>query len=137
LRPHAEVALELAPDLAELRLYADASLGEAVHNLIDNAANAQAETGQRDAVTVAAHRAGDELVIEVADRGPGMPAALRAGAGQAPRPPGPATRSGGMGIGLVLARSAADHHGGTLAFLPRPGGGTLARLTIPLRNVQP
>lgn len=137
LRPHAEVALDLAPDLAEQRLYADASLAEAVHNLIDNAANAQRASGQGEAVTVTAQRSAGELVIEVADRGPGMSAALRAEAGQAPRPAGTAIRSGGMGIGLMLARSAADHHGGTLGFLPRPGGGTLARLTIPLRNIQP
>ncbi|NMF91244.1 sensor histidine kinase, partial [Aromatoleum petrolei] len=78
-------------------------------------------------------RAGDAVVIEVADRGAGIPELVRETARH-----GPLTeRPEGMGVGLFLAYVAVEHHGGTLDFRPRPGGGTVARLAIPLRSARP
>jgi len=37
-----------------------------------------------------------------------------------------------MGVGLMLAHAAVEHHGGGLDFLARPGGGTIARVVVPL-----
>lgn len=39
---------------------------------------------------------------------------------------------GGLGIGLPLARAIAAAHGGGVDYSPRPGGGSLFRLRIPL-----
>lgn len=131
LRPHAAAVLHCDAGTAAAPIVADASLGEALHNLLDNAANANRDAGHADAsVEVRAALAGAGLVVDVADRGTGMPA--RAGEAM---PQGPlADRPAGMGIGLVLAYGAVEHHGGTLSFHPRPGGGTIARLAIPLQE---
>lgn len=131
LRPHASATLSSDETLAGAEIVADASLGEALQNLIDNAANANAEAGATG-VDIDAARAGDELVIAVADRGHGMPEAVRATVRH-----GPFTeRPEGMGVGLFLSHVAVEHHGGTLDFLPRPGGGTVARLVIPLKSAR-
>ncbi|WP_244860919.1 ATP-binding protein [Aromatoleum petrolei] len=132
LRPHASAVVRRDDALAGAEIVADASLGEALHNLIDNAANANAGVGAKG-VEISVGRAGDAVVIEVADRGAGIPELVRETARH-----GPLTeRPEGMGVGLFLAYVAVEHHGGTLDFRPRPGGGTVARLAIPLRSARP
>jgi signal transduction histidine kinase len=37
----------------------------------------------------------------------------------------------GVGLGLYEARAIARRHGGTLIYLPRPGGGSEFRISIP------
>lgn len=135
LRPHASALLECTRDAAAVSIVADASLAEALHNLIDNAVNANTKIGRAEAVELDAHLEGDRLVVEVADRGPGMPDAVRDAmrrtlpGGQAFEEP-----ASGMGVGLLLAQVAIEHHGGRLDFRPRPDGGTIARLAIPSQD---
>ena len=38
----------------------------------------------------------------------------------------------GTGLGLTLVREAAELHGGTITLEPADGGGTTARLILPL-----
>ena len=40
--------------------------------------------------------------------------------------------SRGLGLGLAIVDRIARMHGGTFDLLPRAGGGTLARVAIPL-----
>lgn len=130
LRPHASAVIRRDSALAGTEIVADASLGEALHNLIDNAANANADAGGTADVDIEAVRSGERLVIDVGDRGSGISDGVRETAQL-----GPLTgRSGGMGVGLFLAHAAVEHHGATLDFLPRPGGGTIARLIIQLKS---
>ena len=131
LRPAALLRLELAPELALSAIVADASLGEAVQNLIDNAANANAAAGHgTEAVVVRGWLADAMLHVEVADCGSGLSPERVAAARHAPS----ASHSSGMGVGLMLAHAAVEHHGGHLSFHSRPGGGTIARLALPLRT---
>lgn len=130
LRPAAVLRLDLAPELALQGVVADASLGEALQNLIDNAANANAAAGQAtEAVEVRGRLAEGALRVEVADRGPGLSPERVVAARHAPS----GSHSSGMGVGLMLANAAVEHHGGQLSFHSRPGGGTIARLVLPLR----
>lgn len=131
LRPHARAALSIPVPLHAARIVADASLAEALHNLIDNAANVNAKAGQaRAPVGVKAQVSGGDFVVEVSDQGGGIPAAVCDAARKGPL----AGSASGMGLGLFLAYSAVEHHGGTLGFTIGSNGGTIARLSIPLQE---
>ncbi|THF61037.1 HAMP domain-containing histidine kinase [Pseudothauera rhizosphaerae] len=127
LRPHVPARLTCAESLAGERIVADATLGEALHTLINNAADASP-----GAVEIEAGLADGALRVEVRDRGPGIAPALQAELGRAPL----GAHEDGMGIGLFLAHAALARLGGTLALLPRAGGGTIARLSVPLERIR-
>jgi two-component system, OmpR family, osmolarity sensor histidine kinase EnvZ len=77
----------------------------------------------------------DEVVLDVADRGPGIARA------DVERLKQPFTRAGeartredgaaGAGLGLAIVDRIARLHGGRLDLLPRAGGGTIARVVLP------
>ncbi len=102
-----------------------------VTNLIDNAL---AYGSPPVDVTMVA--AGGRLVLEVADRGPGI------APGDVERLKQPFTRASaartnaggvaGAGLGLAIVDRIARLHGGSFDLLSRDGGGTLARVSIPL-----
>ncbi|MET0399053.1 MAG: ATP-binding protein [Longimicrobiaceae bacterium] len=87
-------------------------------------------------VDLAAHRDGDRLVFEVADRGPGIPAA------EAERVFSPFYRAsraqpdvGGAGLGLSISRRLAEAQGGSLIYEPRPAGGSVFRFAVPAADL--
>ena len=102
----------------------DETLGQALMNLLNNAADA---SGNK--VEVEARWTADSATIDVMDRGPGFPEEMLESAGNAffsTKEPG-----SGRGLGLFLARAAVDRIGGELQFLRREGGGSIARLLVP------
>ena len=130
LRPGAALAIGAGAAAAGAVIVADASLGEALHNLIDNAANANIRAGNRGApVELGVQREGGMVVIDVLDRGPGLEPGRVEAARHAPL----GAHAEGMGVGLMLAHAAIEHHGGRLEFRSRPGGGTIARMLIPVQ----
>ncbi|MEM6491281.1 MAG: ATP-binding protein, partial [Pseudomonadota bacterium] len=103
-----------------------ALLGQALANLLDNAAAYAAPAGSRVVVT-----AGPGL-LSVADDGPGVPAEHRVRATER-RARLDASRSRvGAGLGLSLAAAAARAHGGALSLEDGlDGRGLTARITLP------
>jgi two-component system osmolarity sensor histidine kinase EnvZ len=109
---------------------AQMAVRRAISNLIDNAL--RYSSGPIEIET----RAENALaVVEVRDRGPGIPEA------DAERMKRPFTRleaarsdAGGSGLGLAIVDRVARMHGGRLELLPREGGGLVARLTLTLRG---
>jgi two-component system sensor histidine kinase TctE len=102
-------------------------LREAVMNLVDNAIT---HAGSGAVATISAVCAGTEAVVEVADTGPGVRAAERAGL---VRRFGRASRAGGgAGLGLTIVAEIVEMFGGRLD-LPEPDGasGFVARITLP------
>ena len=99
----------------------------ALRNLIDNAVK------YGGCARVSVRAAGDSIAIEVADRGPGIPEAALGDVQEAfVRLESSRNRAtGGSGLGLTLARSAAQAHGGSLELENRPEGGLLARILLP------
>jgi len=94
---------------------------EVVVNLVDNAIAA----GPPVHATVRA--SGGRLVIEVADRGPGIPEEDRERIFE----PFFTGKTQGTGLGLAVVRRVIEQHGGTIAVLANPGGGALFRAEIP------
>jgi signal transduction histidine kinase len=95
-------------------------------NLVRNAVEASPANGT---VELSVEADGGAAVLTVLDRGPGLPAEARARLFE----PFCTTKAGGTGLGLALARKAALAHGGGLTVGDREGGGTAARLSLPLR----
>jgi two-component system sensor histidine kinase KdpD len=129
------VEVHIEPDCPDL--WTDPSLTlEILVNLLENAARMAEGT-----LTFSAGPDSPERVrIEVIDRGPGMSPALRSllgSAGIAPRKMGAAAGdSTSGGLGLRIAVSLAEANGGALSLLDRPGGGTIARLTLPAAHYE-
>lgn len=72
-------------------------------------------------------------IVEVADRGPGIPEERMEEVFQPFRrlEPSRSRATGGFGLGLTIARTIARAHGGDVTLSPRPGGGLTARLALP------
>ena len=133
------LAADLKLEGSELRLhrndppcvyFGDAvALERVLANLMKNAV--QHSNGKP--IDVDLHCKAEEVAIEIRDRGPGIPpeesqAVFRpfhrlGSAG--------AQASGGSGLGLAIANQLAQKHGWKIELLPRDGGGTRARLSLP------
>jgi signal transduction histidine kinase len=71
--------------------------------------------------------------LDVCDRGSGIPDELRERIFEPFfRAPGTRESDGGVGLGLALVRSIAEHHKGQVSCQPRPGGGSRFSLMLPL-----
>jgi K+-sensing histidine kinase KdpD len=102
--------------------------GQLLDNLVENAAK---HTPSGCAITVRAHREARASVIEVSDRGPGLPDG----------PPeqvfakffqGSRTKAGGVGLGLTVCRAIAHAHGGRIEAARQPTGtGCVFRVWFP------
>lgn len=99
-------------------------------NLIDNG------IAYGGGVEIGVDRSGDDAEVRIADRGPGLPAAQLEAMFQ-PFERGEPSRNrstGGIGLGLSIARAIAQEHGGTLILQQRDGGGLEAVCRLPIRS---
>jgi two-component system, OmpR family, osmolarity sensor histidine kinase EnvZ len=108
--------------------FAPLAVRRAIGNLVNNALRHAGEP-----VEIATSAGGGYAVVEVLDRGPGIPAS------EVERLKRPFTRlddargGGGAGLGLAIVERIARVHGGRLEFEQRQGGGLVARLSLALR----
>ncbi len=98
-------------------------LGQVFLNLLLNACEAQPGGGQ---VGVKGWRDKEAVRVEIADRGPGVPAAEVARIFE----PFYSTKQS-TGLGLSICHSIVRQHGGELTVKDRPGGGALFELRFP------
>jgi two-component system sensor histidine kinase KdpD len=108
-------------------------LEQVVINLVENAMKYAPLASTIDVSASASDR---EVVVEVADRGPGIPS------GEEDRIfdkfyRGSFAREGGVGLGLTICRGIVEAHGGRIWAENRSGGGALFRFSIPLPDQQP
>lgn len=78
-----------------------------------------------------AQRQGERIVISVRDHGPGVDAEHLNQLGE-PFYRAPGQTAQGHGLGLAIARRAAERHGGSLILANHPEGGFIASLDLPL-----
>src|SRR4029450_3882267 len=90
--------------------------------------NAVKYTDRPDAIELSAEARGGELVIEVTDEGPGVPAeALGRIFHRFARADAARSRTkGGVGLGLAIVEAIAKGHGGRCAGTPAPEGSTFS-----------
>ena len=112
----------------------DVLIGQVLINLIDNVVKYTSADSPMDVIV---DDTGGAVVIEVADRGPG----LRPGEEQLifekfhRAEGGPSVR--GAGLGLAICRGIVRAHGGRIWAENRPGGGLSVRFSLPVKDVPP
>lgn len=99
-----------------------------VGNLVDNALEAVAGTDPPRTVTVLVFEAAGEVLVRVADTGPGLAARDVAAAFRR----GWSTKEPGRGVGLSLVRQVVDRHGGRYEVTAAPGGGAVVSVRLPV-----
>ena len=119
--------IKWTPDRTVPKVTCDAArIAQALSCLVGNAI--RYSSGEVDVSTALE---GDVVEVEVADRGPGMPASFDAHLFVSH-----SNGSGMTGLGLPMARQIVEMHGGRLWFENRPGGGTVFHLTLPVKARQ-
>jgi signal transduction histidine kinase len=108
-------------------------LHQVLFNLVENAVRFTPDGGE---VTLSARRENGSIEIAVADTGTGIPPE------HLPRlferfyraDPARARGDGGTGIGLAIARSVVEAHGGTIRAESEPGRGSVFTFDLPAAN---
>lgn len=124
-----ERGIELRVDLPEVQVTVDSDLlVSVVTNLLHNAVDAVAHLDPaRRVVAVAATTDAEAWTLTIEDAGPGIPEAIRSRLFQ----PFVSGRSGGVGLGLAIARQFTQLHGGTLEVGASELGGARFAVSIP------
>ncbi len=112
-------------------------MDQVLTNLIENAVR---YTPSESPIEVSAQIDGEQMVISISDRGPGIPQAdkerifdkfyrvLGAQRNAATVP--------GSGLGLAVSKGLVEAHGGHIWVEDRPGGGSIFRFTLPVRKAE-
>jgi PAS domain S-box-containing protein len=126
VKKNVQLQSDLSP-LPAVTCYA-AKINQVVLNLVANAIDACTEGGM---VTVLSRAAGDEVIIEVIDNGPGIAPEIR----DKIFDPFFTTKSPGQGtgLGLSISHGIVQDHGGRIEVESTPGLGTCFRVFLPRR----
>jgi signal transduction histidine kinase len=121
-----DLAVELAPDLGPVRLSPEAVAG-ILSNLVENARKYAPSSGAGEPILIRTRRDRRGVVLEVADRGPGIPPEERERIFEAfYRIGNESTRTTrGTGLGLHLVRLHAESVGARVGVRAREGGGSV------------
>ncbi|MCW4148019.1 MULTISPECIES: ATP-binding protein [Halomonadaceae] len=122
LRPDVSHQLDIASRRGRPWLAVDATLDQALTNLLNNAADANPED-----IAIGLDWHSDRVVIDIRDHGPGVAMSIADQLGDTFI----STKSKGMGIGLFLTHATINRFGGGVSLYNHPEGGTLTEVTLP------
>lgn len=122
LRPWVPLRVHCAGPLPPPTVSAPQTVGQTLISLLNNAADACPQ-----GVDLAGRWDARRVIIEIRDRGPGLPPELAQKAGQAFF----TTKEGGAGVGLLLANATLERLGGQVTLSRDPQGGTCTRVDLP------
>jgi two-component system sensor kinase FixL len=111
---------------AELVMADRVQIQQVLINLMRNAIEAMRDGARRE-LMVRASRLGPDVVVEVADTGPGIAEDIA----QRLFKPFVTSKTAGMGIGLSISKRIVEAHGGTIAAFRNENGGATFRFTLP------
>ncbi|RJS93496.1 ATP-binding protein [Salinisphaera sp. Q1T1-3] len=123
-RPEIELDTQAWSPLAASAVRHDPALAQALHNLLDNAADA-ARAAARPRLQLGRREQHRHIELTIDDPGP-------AAAERLSRAEQPSTKPDGLGLGLPLARASLARLGASLVFEATPDGGTRTRIVVPL-----
>ena len=126
---HDDLKLELAPNLPAVWL-SEGCIDGILTNLVENARKYAPPATTGEPILIRSRWSGEEALLEVADRGPGVPAEERELVFDAfYRVGSEATRTTtGTGLGLHLVRLHAEKAGAKVSVHQRDGGGSIFRV---------
>jgi nitrogen fixation/metabolism regulation signal transduction histidine kinase len=126
LRPH--VSLALAPGNPVIQ-GEPTRLRQVIHNLLQNAIDAQAESPD-PAYDIGVEVRGDELALSIGDRGGGFPDDVVRHAFE----PYVTTKARGTGLGLAIVKKIAEEHHGRVTIENRSPRGAVVTLYLPFKG---
>jgi two-component system sensor histidine kinase PilS (NtrC family) len=121
-----------APE-SELRLQVERPLGarvdpDGIKQVLLNVLLNAVEAAPRSAIDCDAQIVGRQVMISVADRGPGIPEQVR----RRVFDPFFSTKTRGTGLGLAVSKQIVDEHQGRIRLLNRRGQGTRVVIELPV-----
>ena len=129
-----QVAIRIPPDLPLVRID-PVLIEQLLINLLDNALK---YTPDGTPIEISAAAGDGGVVVEVADRGPGLAAGDEERVFEKfYRARAQATSTPGSGLGLAICRGIVEAHGGRIEAANRAGGGALFRFTLPADETAP
>jgi two-component system sensor histidine kinase RegB len=123
LRPEVDVRCDIGGEGPAPRIVSERSLANTLISLLDNAADASPDGIEFDTRWTC-----EQLVVEIRDRGEGLPPGAQDALGRTVY----SAKPGGHGIGLLLANAAIERFGGRVTLAGRASGGTRTRVELPL-----
>lgn len=127
------VTTHVAADLPFVPLD-DLLVQQVLVNLLENAIR---YTPAGTPIEVSARQEGSSIVVEVADRGPGLPASELGRLFEKFYQAGYTMSHTGAGLGLAICRGIVQLHGGKIHAENRVGGGALFKFSLPLEGEPP
>jgi two-component system sensor histidine kinase RegB len=128
MNPDTDLDLRITGRFDSAWLFVEPTLTQALHNLMDNAADASFER-----ITVKSGWSETLLTIKIIDTGPGISPEIVQDPGRKML----STKKSGMGVGLYLATSTIQRLGGKLVLSNLPEGGAMAHVTLPVFCSEP
>ncbi len=132
-RPAIGFTLDLPPADPLLASCDGEKIGQVLTNLLQNAVDVLGERGAGDgakpAIVIRARQSRSDILIEVEDNGPGLPAGERERLFE----PYVTTRAHGTGLGLAIVKKIMEEHAGRVELTNGSSGGALVRLSLPAK----